>query len=73
MGGRHFLFVPGPTNVPDRIARAMEDHRSSKFPGFTLPLFQDLRKVFKSTDGQAGVYFSLVRQLAKAGVEDCWQ
>ena len=37
MAGRNFLFVPGPTNVPDRILRAMhramEDHRSSDFPG----------------------------------------
>jgi len=32
MAGRNFLFVPGPTNVPDRVQRAMvvsmEDHRS---------------------------------------------
>lgn len=32
MAGRNFLFVPGPTNVPDRVLRsmavAMEDHRS---------------------------------------------
>jgi aspartate aminotransferase-like enzyme len=37
--GRNFLFVPGPTNVPDRILRAMhitmEDHRSSDFPKLT--------------------------------------
>src|ERR671923_265284 len=36
MAGRNFLFVPGPTNVPDRVLRsmvvAMEDHRSSRFP-----------------------------------------
>ena len=47
MAGRHFLFVPGPTNVPDRVLRAMvvpmEDHRSPKFPELTLPLFQDLK------------------------------
>ena len=34
--GRNFLFVPGPTNVPDRVMRAMmvsmEDHRSPIFP-----------------------------------------
>ncbi len=40
MAGRNFLFVPGPTNVPDRVQRAMvvamEDHRSSKFPELTL-------------------------------------
>ncbi len=60
MAGRHFLFVPGPTNVPDRVTRAMmvamEDHRSSKFPELTLPLFQDLKKVFKTTSGQAFIF-----------------
>jgi len=35
---------------------AMEDHRSSKFPDLTLPLFQDLKKVFKSTDGQVFIF-----------------
>jgi alanine-glyoxylate transaminase / serine-glyoxylate transaminase / serine-pyruvate transaminase len=58
--GRNFLFVPGPTNVPDRILRAMhvvmEDHRSSDFPKLTLPLFEDLKKVFKTRDGQAVIY-----------------
>jgi alanine-glyoxylate transaminase / serine-glyoxylate transaminase / serine-pyruvate transaminase len=60
MPGHNFLFVPGPTNVPDRVMRAMvvamEDHRSSKFPELTLPLFQDLKKVFKTTDGQVFLY-----------------
>ena len=41
MAGRNLLFVPGPTNVPDRILRAMhramEDHRSSDFPGARRP------------------------------------
>jgi alanine-glyoxylate transaminase / serine-glyoxylate transaminase / serine-pyruvate transaminase len=54
--GRNFLFVPGPTNIPDRIQRAMmvamEDHRSPKFPELTLSLFEDSKKVFKSEDGQ---------------------
>ena len=58
--GRNFLFVPGPTNVPDRILRAMhvamEDHRSSDFPKLTLPLFEDLKKVFKTKDGQVVIY-----------------
>ena len=39
MAGRNFLFVPGPTNVPDRVLRAMhvamEDHRSPAFPELT--------------------------------------
>jgi alanine-glyoxylate transaminase / serine-glyoxylate transaminase / serine-pyruvate transaminase len=58
--GRNFLFVPGPTNVPDRILRAMhiamEDHRSSDFPKLTLPLFEDLKKIFKTHEGQVVVY-----------------
>jgi alanine-glyoxylate transaminase/serine-glyoxylate transaminase/serine-pyruvate transaminase len=60
MAGRHFLFVPGPTNVPDRVQRAMvvpmEDHRSPKFPELTLPLFQNLKKIFKTTDGQVFIF-----------------
>ncbi len=60
MPGRNFLFVPGPTNVPDRILRAMhvpmEDHRSSSFPDLTLPLFRDLRKIFKTETGQVVIF-----------------
>ena len=51
MPGKNFLFVPGPTNIPDRIRRAMdiplEDHRAADFPEFALPLFEDLKKIFK--------------------------
>jgi alanine-glyoxylate transaminase/serine-glyoxylate transaminase/serine-pyruvate transaminase len=54
--GRNFLFVPGPTNIPDRIQRAMlvamEDHRSSKFPELTFGVLGDLKKIFKTTTGQ---------------------
>jgi alanine-glyoxylate transaminase / serine-glyoxylate transaminase / serine-pyruvate transaminase len=46
--GRNFLFVPGPTNIPDRVLRAMhiamEDHRSSDFPKLTLPLYERLKR-----------------------------
>jgi len=60
MPGRNFLFVPGPTNVPERILRAMdramEDHRSSAFPELTVPLFRDLKEVFKTTTGQAFIF-----------------
>jgi alanine-glyoxylate transaminase/serine-glyoxylate transaminase/serine-pyruvate transaminase len=58
--GRNFLFVPGPTNVPDRILRAMhvamEDHRSSDFPKLTQPLYEELKKVFKTKDGQVVIF-----------------
>src|SRR5947199_10297629 len=60
MPGRNFLFVPGPTNVPERILRvmnrAMEDHRSSAFPELATGLFRDLRKVFKTKTGQAFIF-----------------
>jgi alanine-glyoxylate transaminase / serine-glyoxylate transaminase / serine-pyruvate transaminase len=60
MPGRNFLFVPGPTNVPDRVLRAMhramEDHRSSDFPSLAAPLFEDLKKIFKTTSGQAFIF-----------------
>ena len=60
MAGRNFLFVPGPTNVPDRVLRAMhramEDHRSSEFPGLATSVLEDLRKIFKTTSGQAFLF-----------------
>ena len=60
MPGRNFLFVPGPTNTPDRILRAMhvpmEDHRSSTFPDLANGIFRDLPKIFKSETGKAFVF-----------------
>ena len=58
--GRNFLFVPGPTNIPDRILRAMhiamEDHRSSDFPKLTLPLYARLKGIFKTREGQVIIF-----------------
>jgi alanine-glyoxylate transaminase/serine-glyoxylate transaminase/serine-pyruvate transaminase len=60
MAGRNFLFVPGPTNVPDRVLRAMhvamEDHRSSSFPSLTKPIFSDLKKIFRTEPGQCFIF-----------------
>jgi alanine-glyoxylate transaminase/serine-glyoxylate transaminase/serine-pyruvate transaminase len=60
MAGRNFLFVPGPTNTPDRILRAMhvaqEDHRSSSFPSLAAPVLRDLKKIFKTETGQAYLF-----------------
>jgi alanine-glyoxylate transaminase / serine-glyoxylate transaminase / serine-pyruvate transaminase len=60
MAGRNFLFVPGPTNVPDRVLRAMhramEDHRSSDFPALAAPVLENLKKIFKTNSGQAFVF-----------------
>src|SRR5256885_171999 len=60
MPGRNFLFVPGPTNVPDRVQRAMmvamEDHRSSRFPELSSSVLNDLKKVFKTATGQVFIF-----------------
>lgn len=58
--GRNFLFVPGPTNVPERILRAMhvpmEDHRSSDFPKLTIPLYENIKKVFQTEEGRVVIF-----------------
>ncbi|OGA00497.1 MAG: serine--glyoxylate aminotransferase [Betaproteobacteria bacterium RIFCSPLOWO2_02_FULL_62_17] len=50
--GRHFLQLPGPTNVPDRILRAIDsptiDHRGPKFSRMTLEIIQGMRAVFQT-------------------------
>src|SRR5579862_169817 len=60
IAGRNFLFVPGPTNVPDRVQRAMmvamEDHRSSRFPELSRSVLNDLKKVFKTNSGQVFIF-----------------
>lgn len=60
MAGRNFLFIPGPTNVPDRINRAMllaqEDMRAPDLPNFTKPLYEDMKKVFKTRTGRVFIF-----------------
>ena len=50
--GRHFLQIPGPTNVPDRILRAMDrptiDHRGPAFADMALQVLSGIRGVFKT-------------------------
>jgi alanine-glyoxylate transaminase/serine-glyoxylate transaminase/serine-pyruvate transaminase len=52
-GGRHFLQIPGPTNVPDRVLRAMSaptiDHRGPEFAQLTQALLPALGPVFGTT------------------------
>jgi alanine-glyoxylate transaminase/serine-glyoxylate transaminase/serine-pyruvate transaminase len=52
--GRHFLQIPGPTNIPDRVLRAIDqptvDHRGPDFAAFALGLLERLKKVFKTTN-----------------------
>lgn len=60
MNGITGLFVPGPTNVPEAVRRAldvpMQDHRAPDLPEFTLPLFEDVKKVFKSQSAQVFLF-----------------
>lgn len=57
--GRHFLQIPGPTNVPDRVLRAIDnptmDHRGPAFGEMTRSLLADVKKVFK-TDSHVVIY-----------------
>jgi alanine-glyoxylate transaminase/serine-glyoxylate transaminase/serine-pyruvate transaminase len=60
MLGFHGLFIPGPTNMPFGVRQAMdiglEDQRAPDFPAFTLPLFRDLKRVFKTGKGQVFLF-----------------
>lgn len=51
--GRHFLQIPGPTNVPDRILRAIAqptiDHRGPEFGRMGKEVLDGLKRVFKSS------------------------
>ncbi len=57
--GRHFLQIPGPTNVPDRILRAMDrptiDHRGPAFAALGKEVLAGLREVFR-TSGDVVIY-----------------
>jgi alanine-glyoxylate transaminase / serine-glyoxylate transaminase / serine-pyruvate transaminase len=50
--GRHFLQIPGPTNVPDRVLRAMDrptiDHRGPEFQRLTRQILEGLQAVFET-------------------------
>ena len=51
--GRHFLQIPGPTNVPDRVLRAMAqpviDHRGPEFAELSKEVLHGVRRVFQTT------------------------
>ncbi len=59
MSGRHFLQIPGPTNVPDRVLRAVGqptiDHRGPAFVDLTREILGGLRRLFQ-TSGAVVVY-----------------
>ena len=51
--GRHFLQIPGPTNVPDRVLRALAaptiDHRGPEFAALARSVLSGLKPVFRTT------------------------
>src|ERR1700743_3691288 len=57
--GRHFLQIPGPSNVPDRILRAIDhaviDHRGAEFAELSIEILNGLRSIFQ-TSGPVVVY-----------------
>ncbi len=57
--GRHFLQIPGPTNVPDRVLRAIDrptiDHRGPEFAVLCKAVLAGMKKVF-ATDGAVIIY-----------------
>lgn len=57
--GRHFLQIPGPTNVPDRVLRAMDyptiDHRGPEFGELGAAVLAGMKKIFK-TDSHVVIY-----------------
>ncbi|HLW60382.1 MAG TPA: aminotransferase class V-fold PLP-dependent enzyme [bacterium] len=60
MPGRHFLQIPGPTNVPDRILRAMDrpvpDHRGPELPPLVAEILTGLKRVFQTARGEIVLY-----------------
>jgi alanine-glyoxylate transaminase/serine-glyoxylate transaminase/serine-pyruvate transaminase len=50
--GRHFLQIPGPTPLPDRVLRAMDmpiiDHRGPEFAKLTKRVLEGIKTIFKT-------------------------
>jgi len=57
--GRHFLQIPGPTNVPQRVLRALSrptiDHRGPEFAKLSFEVLEGLQRIFQ-TSGPVVVY-----------------
>jgi alanine-glyoxylate transaminase / serine-glyoxylate transaminase / serine-pyruvate transaminase len=58
--GRHFLQIPGPTNVPDRILRAIDrptiDHRGKEFAHLGRECLEGMKPIFKTSTGQVFIF-----------------
>lgn len=58
--GRHFLQIPGPTNVPDRVLRAIDyptmDHRGPEFADLGKAVMAGMKRVFRTTQAEVVIY-----------------
>ncbi len=58
--GRHFLQIPGPTNVPERVLRAIDfptmDHRGPEFATLGKTVLAGMKRVFKTTQSEVVIY-----------------
>jgi alanine-glyoxylate transaminase/serine-glyoxylate transaminase/serine-pyruvate transaminase len=58
--GRHFLQIPGPTNVPERVLRAIDsatiDHRGPDFAELGKTVLAGMKRVFKTRSGEVVIY-----------------
>jgi alanine-glyoxylate transaminase/serine-glyoxylate transaminase/serine-pyruvate transaminase len=72
--GWHFVQVPGPTNVPQRVLRAIDmppiDHRGPEFAKLTLGIFEGLKRVFKTSEGEVVIYASSGSGAWEAAIEN---
>jgi alanine-glyoxylate transaminase/serine-glyoxylate transaminase/serine-pyruvate transaminase len=54
------LYIPGPTNIPEKVRQAMnvpmQDMRAPDFGDLTLSLFTDLKRVFRTTTGEVFMF-----------------
>ena len=70
--GMTHLFIPGPTNIPEPVRRAMnvpmQDMRAADFGALTLPLFADLARVFKTSSGRVFMFPSSGTGAWEAGI-----
>src|SRR5207245_10771130 len=72
--GRPFLQIPGPTNIPDRVLRAMDraiiDHRGPEFAALVRGLLPDVRRVFGAAGGHAAIFPSSGTDACAASLAD---
>ena len=60
MSDQNPLFIPGPTNIPERLRRAMDvpsmDHRSDRFADILAPVIQGVKRVLKTEGGEVVIF-----------------